>query len=149
MGGFFSELTALDGFADADGFADSDNDDGAGDGGEGDGDAVAAGLRRGDPSVFDAVAAAFPEHFAAARAAPAAAPAARQREASAAASAKRLPGLKATYGKGLGAYAAKAEKPRRAGSGGRSRKELGVVAAPAARSATARLADGRLALPSR
>ena len=185
MGGFFSELTALDGFADAGGFADSDDDDGAGGGGEGDGDAVAAGLRRGDPSVFDAVAAAFPEHFAAARAAlaeappppprpargasagrrggptaaaptqrarpaaPAAAPAARQREASAAASAKRLPGLKATYGKGLGAYAAKAEKPRRAGSGGRSRKELGVVAAPAARSATARLADGRLALPSR
>ena len=45
--------------------------------------------------------------------------------------------------------AAKAEKPRRAGSGGRSRKELGVVAAPASRSATARLADGRLALPSR
>jgi len=188
MGGFFSELSALDGFADADGFADSDDDDGAGDGGEGDGDAVAAGLRRGDPSVFDAVAAAFPEHFAAARAAlaeapppppppprpargasagrrggptaaapaqrarpaaPAATPAARQREASAAASAKRLPGLKATYGKGLGAYAAKPEKPRRAGSGGRSRKELGVVAAPAARSATARLADGRLALPSR
>ena len=52
---------------------------------------------------------------------------------------KRLPGLKATYGKGLGAYAAKAE----AAPGGRPEEGLGVVAAPASRSATARLADGR------
>ena len=156
MGGFFSELSALDGFADRWRFADSDTTTrrrrGDGRGAAGPGPSVRCGRRR-LPGAFCGGARRARRRAAAAAAArprrvrrPRGGPRRRRRRNArparppprpprGSARRRRRPKLRQrTYGKGLGAYAAREAAP--GGQRSRSRKELGVVAA--ARSARRR-----------